>query len=162
MKGVSDAAEINTIFQKLAWQHRKKLVEVLLVEHKKSQKFLKHLYAGEVTTDVRTIIEAQSLSRIIEFTDVASRTIILLDGTCSMDKVLAMCKQTIKEIVHQLRVILSEEGVTAGFEIQFVLYRNYSSSVKLLLQPSEWYSSADDLFAFIDSVSVSGGMGARS
>jgi hypothetical protein len=137
-------------------QQKQDLADYMLVEHKTSQELLRNLWENNIQ-EVRRLIQERNLSRI-EFVGVVSRTVILLDGTGSMSGFFNKCKTTIKEMLKRITALLALNNVTCGFEVQFVVYRNYPSLNKVL-QPSGWASDPEELFAFIDETQVGGGCG---
>lgn len=88
-----------------------------------------------------------------------SRTIVLMDATGSMTQLLEKAKFTVKVMFERAYEIVKSESVNNSFEIQFVVYRNYSSGPQYLLQYSPWAARPVDLEKFIDSISVNGGQG---
>jgi hypothetical protein len=76
-----------------------------------------------------------------------------------MSLLFIKCKTRVKEILRRVGEILVAKNVTSGFEVQFVVYRNYSSLEKDLLVVSEWSRDPQALFEFIDKTEVSGGVG---
>lgn len=163
LKALRYGDDVHTIIRKkraanyrYKFQQKEELANFMLTEHNASQDLLRNLWENNIE-EVKRLIQERNLSRI-EFVGVESRTIILLDGTGSMSGFFNKCKTTIKEMLKRIVEILAKENVTCGFEVQFVVYRNYNS-LKLLLQPSEWTSDPESLFSFIDSTQVDGGWG---
>ena len=88
-----------------------------------------------------------------------AKTLILIDGTGSMAKLLEKVKNTLGTIFDRAFSILKEKNANATFLIKLVIYRNYSSSADMLLQNSSWENQADNLVKFLRGVYTSGGMG---
>ena len=89
-----------------------------------------------------------------------SRTICLMDATGSMANVLQKCKNCVQTMFQRAYAVLRSKGFPEGvFELQFAVYRNYSSSIHEILQKSTWESKPEHLKAFMDSIQVSGGLG---
>ena len=135
---------------------RKELADFMRIEHEESEKIIEEL-CGNNLAGVKDRIAARNQARI-EFVRVVSRTVILLDATCSMVGFFSKCKTIVKEMLKRISEILKEQKVTYGFEVQFVVYRNYPSKT-LLLQASDWESDPEALKEFIDKTEVSGGVG---
>jgi len=135
---------------------RKELAEFKLIEHNESQELLKYLWDNNLS-EVKKRIEGRNLAKV-DFYGVVSRTIILLDATGSMHLFFNKCKTIVKEMLRRVGEILTEQKVSSGFEIQFVVYRNYTSKSKLL-EASSWESDPEALSAFIDEAEISGGVG---
>jgi uncharacterized membrane protein YgcG len=144
-----------TSYQKKC-QEKQELADYMLVEHKASQELLKCLWENNIP-EVKRLIQQRNLARI-EFAGVISKTVILLDGTYSMHSFFNKCKTTIKEMLTRIAGLLVEQRVTCGFEVQFVVYRNYNS-LKKIVQASGWASDPETLFEFIDATHVDGGWG---
>jgi len=82
-----------------------------------------------------------------------------MDATRSMTHLLEKCKYTVGEMFTRAKKILEDAKLNISFEMQLVVYRNYSSGKDLILQCSGWESKPPALRAFMDSISPSGGQG---
>lgn len=92
--------------------------------------------------------------------ETTSRTICLMDATGSMSLLLLKCKNTVQAMFTRAHTVLGDAGVHEGsFELQFAVYRNYSSGVASILQHSTWESEPSNLRLFFDSVKCEGGQG---
>uniref|UniRef100_A0A6B2KWF2 Uncharacterized protein n=1 Tax=Arcella intermedia TaxID=1963864 RepID=A0A6B2KWF2_9EUKA len=87
-----------------------------------------------------------------------SRTIVLMDATGSMSLLLHAAKNTVNVMFERALAVLAEKRNSSAFELQFAVYRNYSSYDNILYH-SNWESKPDALRTFMDSVGPSGGMG---
>jgi hypothetical protein len=87
------------------------------------------------------------------------RTVIGIDATSSMSRVIAQVLQNIKTCLTRTCVMLDESKIESGFEIQLAVYRNYGSGAELLFQSSPFSNNAADLITFLSSVEASGGQG---
>ena len=95
--------------------------------------------------------------------NILSRTIVLMDATGSMSHLLQKAKTTVAMMFSRAKEILKEKGLNPDcFEIQFAVYRNYSSGKDLILVSSPWESNPNNLKAFMDNTRVEGGMGAEA
>jgi len=55
-------------------------------------------------------------------------------------------------------IVLKENGVPQdSFELQFAVYRNYSSGFDLILQSSPWESKPANLKSFLTTIEPEGG-----
>ena len=73
-----------------------------------------------------------------------SRTVCLMDATGSMTSLLQKCKNTVQVMYERATSILIEHQIDSDcFQMQFVVYRNYNSSVDKILQCSSWETSVD-------------------
>jgi len=87
------------------------------------------------------------------------KTMILMDATGSMSALLNKAKNSVGLMYERAGKILENNGLESSLNLlQYVCYRNYSSPVNLLLESSPWESKPTNLRAFMDKVSVSGGI----
>ena len=64
-----------------------------------------------------------------------SKTLILIDGTCSMSHLLSKTKATIQIMFDRIAVILQENGIDSSRVMMKVgFYRNYNSSKDMIYQ----------------------------
>jgi len=93
----------------------------------------------------------------------SGKTLVLMDATGSMGDVLESAKNTVGEMFKRTYEILRDKGLgDAGCEMQFAVYRNYSSGTsarKGLLVPSPWESDGSKLRDFMRGTNPHGGEG---
>ncbi len=89
----------------------------------------------------------------------SARTICLMDATGSMSHLIAKAKNTVATMFQQACDVLSMKGMQSGFELQFVVYRNYNCDATDLLEHSAWESDPNNLRKFLESITPKGGMG---
>jgi hypothetical protein len=136
------------------------MVKMLKEQHKESSMLLQLLYSTVPGDLAQLKTKLQEFNAInVQMGNKSLRTVILMDGTGSMSLLFDQCKVKVKEIVNRIGTILKDKNVTEGFEIQFVVYRNYSSGKEKLLEFSPATSDPKDLFDFMDKTHVSGGQG---
>ena len=83
-----------------------------------------------------------------------------MDATGSMSACLTAAKDTVCTMFERAGLILREQGICEkSFQMQFVVYRNYSSGPELILQSSSWESDPKKLRAFMARIQPSGGQG---
>ena len=89
------------------------------------------------------------------------RILVLMDATGSMGQPLCMAKDMIGEMFGRASEILNEHlaGAADKFEMQFAVFRNYSSGPASLLESSAWRSNPEDLKEFLKKTQASGGQG---
>ncbi|CAF3149707.1 unnamed protein product [Rotaria sp. Silwood2] len=81
-----------------------------------------------------------------------------MDATCSMSHLLNKCKNTVGIMFERASNILKDNQINSdSFQIQFVVYRNYDSQEKKLLQSSSWETKPHNLRAFMNTIEVEGG-----
>ena len=87
-----------------------------------------------------------------------------MDATGSMSNLLQKAKTTVNLMFTRAKEILSEEELNPDcFEIQFAVYRNYSSGQdSILVASSPFESNPANLKVFMDKTNVDGGMGAEA
>jgi hypothetical protein len=131
-------------------------VEDIKRDHALSSRFLASLVAGDLAAAKSFLVEQNRAPRNdIEVT----RTLCLMDATGSMSSLLSGAKQKVKTMFANAYTILEQEGYEAAFELQFAVYRNYSSPAEHLLQYSGWASKPSELVDFMDGIRPAGGMG---
>ena len=132
-------------------------VDEIKSDHQKAQSFVRHLIDGQLS-NVKEYLVSQNMSPYCE--EVCSRTICLMDATGSMSKLLQLSKNTVQTMFKRAYAVLEKENVPPGsFELQFAVYRNYSSGVRDIIQHSTWESEPTNLREFVDSICASGGQG---
>ena len=90
----------------------------------------------------------------------SSRTICLMDATGSMSHLLNKAKNAVEIMFERCTQILKEKNFSAdSFQLQFAVYRNYSSGAEFLLQNSAWETKPDSLRSFMSGINVNGGLG---
>jgi len=88
-----------------------------------------------------------------------SRTVCLMDATGSMTSLLQKCKNTVQVMYERATSILIEHQIDSDcFQMQFVVYRNYNSSVDKILQCSSWETKAENLRKFMNTIEAEGGL----
>lgn len=134
-------------------------VDEIRADHLRAQGFVSALVAKDFVHAKAFLIE-QNRSVVAAHAEAqTSRTICLMDATGSMSGLLQKSKNTVKVMFERAAAILDENGFSSAFELQFAVYRNYSSQKDLLLQYSTWEFKPANLRAFMDSISTSGGQG---
>lgn len=87
-----------------------------------------------------------------------SRTEIAIDATGSMDRTIRGVRQILTQLMQLLNVVLkASEIADDSMELQLCIYRHYSDGVREIFSHSEWSSKPEQLQAFIDTISASGG-----
>lgn len=126
-------------------------------KHRRSKIFMNAM--SQNTMDiVRTFLKEENRGAYIE--SATSRTILLMDATGSMSKLLSAAKETVCIMFERASNILREQGISEDrFSMQFVVYRNYSSTREKILEVSPWESRGPNLRMFMNTISPEGGMG---
>ncbi len=133
-----------------------KFVEEAKKEHQIAMKFLDRLHKQDLKFLATYLGEANKGSENKE----RSKTICLMDATGSMSHLLQKAKNTVGIMFERAGEVLKENGFSPdAFELQFSVYRNYSSSHDLLLQTSTWETKPSNLRAFMDRIEPEGGQG---
>ena len=113
------------------------------VEHEKSEKFMKSLISGDIEGIKRFLLGYNLGSLLL---NCSSRTVLLMDGTGSMSACLTAAKDTVCTMFERTSIILRDQGIPENvFQMQFVIYRNYSSGPKKILQSYSWVSDPKPL-----------------
>ncbi len=133
-----------------------KFVDEAKKEHQLAMKFLDRLLNKDIKFLAKFLGEANKGSENKE----RSKTICLMDATGSMSHLLQKAKNTVGIMFERAGEVLKENGFSPdAFELQFSVYRNYSSSHDLLLQTSTWETKPSNLRAFMDRIGPEGGQG---
>ena len=131
-------------------------LNTLLQDHRNAEKLRRCLVSNEPKLALTLLT---SMNEGPPLTDNSSRTIILLDATCSMWNLLLKTKNTIKTMFHRANDVLIANNVKRGFELQIAVYRNYNCKAEELLQVSPWDAQPDQLHEFLNHVECEGGWG---
>ncbi|CAL6013594.1 Helicase-related_protein [Hexamita inflata] len=130
-----------------------KFVKVIMEDHQKAQDYLSHLQKNKVMEAIQFLTEKNKcLVRRQK-----CKTLLLLDATLSMDKLLEKTKETIKTVFSNAYEILMKKNYDDPFEMMVGVYRNYADGKDDLFQHSAWESKPDSLKAFIDNIDAKGG-----
>jgi hypothetical protein len=122
-------------------------------EHDRSQEFVRDLKNG----NHQAVLDFLLKKNESQFGVVHSRTVIALDATSSMNLLLQHAKAAVTAMLNRTVEVLKDNHVASGFQIQFIVYRNYNSHPEKILQCSAWENSPTNLVQFIDSTGPSGG-----
>merc|ERR1719198_549919 len=85
-----------------------------------------------------------------------SRTLMLLDVTCSMHTLLEKTKACIGQFFTRCQKVLDVEGIASGFELQLASYSNYNVKVEELVTKSTWEAKPHNLAQFLQGLKVRG------
>lgn len=137
-------------------------VDKCRIVHNQSNKFILALYGYMGSSEDLKVI--QGFLNKVNFSNVdegivTSRTICLMDATGSMSNLLLKTKTTVAEMFELASKFLEDKGIPVSLQMQFAVYRNYSNKEEELLQVSSWETKAENLRAFMNRISVSGGLG---
>jgi hypothetical protein len=87
------------------------------------------------------------------------RTLVLLDATGSMSRLISLAKETVSEMFKRTFAVLGAQA--AGVSMQMAVYRNFGCPDHMLLQTTDWESSSEPLFTFLQGVVATHGYGYR-
>jgi hypothetical protein len=88
-----------------------------------------------------------------------SRTLMLLDVTCSMDLLIEKTKSCIGTFFDRCQKVLDSENIHSGFELQIAAFSNYNVCVEEILEASTWEAKPHQLSQFLTRLRVRGGWG---
>ena len=89
-----------------------------------------------------------------------SKTMILIDATCSMQKLLDQTKSNVQVMLERIKKILKENNIDeSDVLMKIAVYRNYDSKIDLVYQESSWETDAKNLKQFLGKVECIGGWG---
>lgn len=129
--------------------------------HEAALKFTESLMKGDVDP-IKKHLEAQIRSAAAgPGMQGKARIMVLLDATGSMGRMMDAAKDTVGLMFDRAGEIIKEHlgDATEQFEMQFAVYRNYSSGPGKLLEASAWKSDPAALRQFLGSTKCSGGQG---
>ncbi|CAM9117607.1 unnamed protein product, partial [Ectocarpus fasciculatus] len=135
-----------------------KYVDDIRADHLDSMKFVGCLIDKANNDFIRNYLLKRNIFVGVEDGNDSSRTMVLMDGTSSMTSLIDKAKNKVNVMFARANDILTELGLTAGFELQFCVYRNYNSR-EHLLDYSPWSNSPEYLRSFLRSVNVRMGHG---
>ncbi|CAF4303167.1 unnamed protein product [Rotaria sp. Silwood2] len=126
-------------------------------EHQASRNFMKALSEGDIDAVKMFLVEQNGgVSTVSEI----SRTVLLMDATCSMSNLLSATKDTVCTMFERASGILEGKGLSKdSFSMQFAIYRNYNSRENKILEVSSWQTKGSHLRAFMNRIVPEGGWG---
>jgi hypothetical protein len=145
-----------------------KFVDEIREDHVRSVSFLGELARNKAIIDENLIrsIKAQLVvfnTRIGEqmslLTGPDQRTLCLMDATGSMRKLLEKAKNTVHVMFERTNEILREKNIMESFEVQFAVYRNYSSGPQKIFLASPWATEPSEIRTFMNTIHPDGGQG---
>jgi len=143
---------------KTSYEDNKKYVISARQNHKNAKEFLTNMLADKKTEAKQFLVQENKGPE--PETCGTSRTICLMDATGSMAHLLQKAKNTVDTMFQRCTEILEEKKFKAdSFQLQFAVYRNYSSGDHYLLQSSPWETRPNSLRSFMNNINVSGGQG---
>lgn len=134
-----------------------KYVHEIRAQHDESIKFVQMLLSQNMAP-IRDFLLKQNRGPPLAAAT-KKRTIVLMDATGSMSSLLDKCKKTVQSMFEKVGTILEAKNNDCSLELQFAVYRNYSSGPDLLLQFSTWEANHKSLQTFMASIGVEGGQG---
>lgn len=125
--------------------------------HQASTQFLQKLHDHDTAYVKRYLVQN---NKGAEAERVRSRTIVLMDATGSMTNLLHKAKSCVEEMFRRIHDILASNSLAdTSFQLQFVVYRNYSSQAEKILEASPWETKPENLRTFMGKIKPSGGQG---
>ncbi|CAF1185261.1 unnamed protein product [Adineta steineri] len=144
-----------TAFFKTQYEANIRFVQQAKEKHDATQKFLLSLNSGDINYVRAFLVKENKGTDIFSY---PSRTICLMDATCSMTHLLRNCKNTVGMMFDRMAEILRDNNICEdSFQLQFVVYRNYNSTEDKILQSSPWEVRPDNLREFMSTINVEGG-----
>jgi hypothetical protein len=107
---------------------------------------------------IQSLIHEFNKSAYKEESICASRTLILLDATKSMEIMLKEAKESLTIMFRAVKTFLTEKDIKGTFEMQIGAYRNYNATEQQLFEVSEWESSPDKLVTFLSKIVADKGL----
>jgi hypothetical protein len=141
---------------KTSYEENKKYILSARQNHKNAKQFLTNILAGNKSEVKKFLVQENQGPE----TCGSSRTVCLMDATGSMSHLLQKAKNTVDTMFERCTQILKEQNFKAEtFQLQFAVYRNYSSGADYLLQSSPWETKPNSLRSFMNNINVNGGQG---
>jgi uncharacterized protein (DUF1330 family) len=151
----------NAAFEKL-FPDNMKFVDEIREQHDKSLRFKTLLVSQKNLEGIRGFL-VDSNTRIGMDIDVLNgetqRTLCLMDATGSMSNLLEKAKNTVHLMFERAFQILKSNNIKTPFEVQFAVYRNYSSGPSKIFLASPWATNASDIRTFMNTIHPNGGQG---
>jgi hypothetical protein len=101
-----------------------KNVEQANEDHKVSEEFLNNMYGANIDKVLEQLLEwskGKSNTR-------KNKTMILIDATCSMGRLLDQTKSNVQIMLERIKVVLKENGIDeSGVLMKIAVYRNYNT-----------------------------------
>ncbi|CAF2914374.1 unnamed protein product [Rotaria sp. Silwood2] len=120
-------------------------------EHQASRNFMNALSEGKMDIIKRFLFNQ---NRGANINSGSSCTLLLMDATDSMSSLFSATKDTAGTMFEHTSVVLEEKGLSKDvFSMQFAVYRNYSSRDNKILEVSSWETKANNLRAFMNTIS---------
>lgn len=107
---------------------------------------------------IQTLINEFNQSTYKEETICASRTLILLDATKSMEVMIKEAKESITLMFRAVKTFLTEKEIQGTFEMQIGAYRNYNALEPQLFEVSDWESTPEKLVTFLSKIVTDKGL----
>jgi len=140
---------------KIQYATRQEFVSDAKKEHDIACAFVESLFENKLDS-VRSYLGARNKGAA---EPAKSRTIVLMDATGSMGNLLEAAKNKVKIMFERTCEILAQKKIPKDcFQLQFVVYRNYSSKDDIL-QVSPWVNTPEALYPFFLSETARGGQG---
>jgi hypothetical protein len=137
---------------------RKGLAAAKREEHLISRDVLCHLFETSHRSRAKLIEKIKDRNMVTQtLSGILSRTMILIDGTHSMNTPMTHVRTKIKEILQRTQAIVQDN---CGFAVQIVVYRNYNCSPpENVLECSNWERDPLQLEQFVSDIRLDGGIG---
>ena len=131
-------------------------VSAIITNHGHAMEFVEHLQCNKRSMVIDFLMEINR-SKLVEVETRSSRTMVLMDATGSMSGLLQKTKQQVLEMFKRAIAVLTDRKLSATFQVQFVVYRDYDCTSERLLQWSPWESDPESLAAFMAQCPAEGG-----
>jgi hypothetical protein len=143
-------------FFKSQYSENTKYIEEIKTNHEKCMEFIGNLFKHK-HAEINDFLIEENRAPVIYGGN--SKTLILLDGTWSMEKLLDKTKKTLKTMFERVAKILDEHKFPQSFQVKIAVYRNYNSNEIMILEQSGWENKPENLIDFLRKIYVSGGWG---
>ena len=141
-------------FFKAQYNNNSEFLSEIKEQHQNSIDFLRQIVSGESEAVQKFLLDK---NRGVSNSG-GSRTIVLMDATGSMSLLLQNAKNTVDKMFSRTHDILKDHRLNQdSFQLQFVVYRNYNSTIDSILQSSPWETKPENLRAFMEKISPDGG-----
>jgi methanogenic corrinoid protein MtbC1 len=143
-------------FFKEQYSENTKYIGIIKKKHEKCMEFVGSLFKND-QAKINEFLVQENRAPINQ--GMNSKTLILLDGTFSMAKLLEKTKKTLNTTFERVADILKERKREQSFQIKIAVYRNYNSTENMILEQSGWENKPEKLIEFLRRIYVSGGWG---
>ena len=148
--------EMRCKFFNLKYEENVKYVEQIKQKHLESIEFLEQVFSDQKLLVREFLLEQNKGFEL--FSQVDSKTLILMDATGSMTYLLDKLKNKLETMFERVFAVLNDANLNLdSFQIKLAVYRNYNSTETMLMQTSSWENRPENLVSFLKKIYATDG-----